>query len=547
VIRSQTHTEVILVNNFGALAKVGTNVLGQFVPAIAGDTNALLNNGVPGLTKYTDGLNKTHEAADTKVLDTNSKSGKKGDLLSSAGASLLNKVPGLSQTMLARKAGVSAGDSFDRLTKGDHANGAEIQAAAVKQSQADQIAAFAKDSSKTIDPIKTDPAVLKAVDTANKKAFEKSGKQSDTINGNLYERNVKGGTTVTSAADHAFQTSQGNVDSVQRGIDQEQFKQSGKQQDTINGVVYQRSDDGKVTGLEQKDYDYQQADNGMKDAQKAQDYTGYKQHSTDLLKNISDQLQNPNLSASQKRTLVNTGLATQEKAAEYDHYNGFKNTDPKNVENFKPIGQLNNARSDWTQQIQEYAVKHNVDAHALLSVASQEGLGGGVGDGGHAFGPFQMNDAGGVLTGKYASSAEAQKYAESPAGIEDAVKQIAGVAGGLKGKAAIEAIVNKFERPADPTKEIAGANETYDGGTTNMSSNGSGTSVISDADKAGKAGSAASNLLKSNTIGNLGSLAQVSLGGLAPAKVTSTVPILQKILPGDLIKKRTISVANVHA
>lgn len=49
---------------------------------------------------------------------------------------------------------------------------------------------------------------------------------------------------------------------------------------------------------------------------------------------------------------------------------------------------------------------------------------------------------------------------------------------------------------------------------------------------------------KSNTIGNLPTLAKVSLGNLAPVKITSAakMPSIAQVQPGELIKKRSISV-----
>lgn len=115
----------------------------------------------------------------------------------------------------------------------------------------------------------------------------------------------------------------------------------------------------------------------------------------------------------------------------------------------------------WTSHIKQAAEKHGLDADAVLAVAAVEGLGGGVGDGGHAFGPFQLNDAGGVISGRFKSSEEAKAFAESPEGIEFAMERIAQVAKGKKGQAAIEAIVHEFERPADPHSEVARALEVY--------------------------------------------------------------------------------------
>ena len=101
-----------------------------------------------------------------------------------------------------------------------------------------------------------------------------------------------------------------------------------------------------------------------------------------------------------------------------------------------------------------------LDPKAVLAIAAHEGLSGGVGDGGHAFGPFQLNDAGGVLT-NHPASHHSNEWAWSNEGIDYALRGIAKVAKGLKGKAAITAIATKFERPADPQAEIADALAHY--------------------------------------------------------------------------------------
>lgn len=105
----------------------------------------------------------------------------------------------------------------------------------------------------------------------------------------------------------------------------------------------------------------------------------------------------------------------------------------------------------------------SLDPQAVLAVASREGLGGGIGDGGHAFGPFQLNNAGGVITGKFPgqSPEQIQQWASSPQGIDYALGGIDKVAGGLHGSDAINAIVSRFERPANIPGEIAGALTAY--------------------------------------------------------------------------------------
>lgn len=113
----------------------------------------------------------------------------------------------------------------------------------------------------------------------------------------------------------------------------------------------------------------------------------------------------------------------------------------------------------------ELAKFPQIDPRAELAIAAHEGLSGGIGDGGHAFGPNQLNNAGGVLTGKFAGQSPSQinQWAWSPAGIDYALQGIAKIAGGLHGLPAIQAITNRFERPANPGAEIADAARHYGG------------------------------------------------------------------------------------
>jgi hypothetical protein len=113
----------------------------------------------------------------------------------------------------------------------------------------------------------------------------------------------------------------------------------------------------------------------------------------------------------------------------------------------------------WKPYILQQAKARGYDPLAVLSVASAEGLSGGVGDGGHAFGPFQLNNAGGVLTNRPGNH---RQFAESKQGINWALDQM-GFARGLQGKAAINAIVRRFERPADPNGEVTRAWNYYAG------------------------------------------------------------------------------------
>lgn len=97
-----------------------------------------------------------------------------------------------------------------------------------------------------------------------------------------------------------------------------------------------------------------------------------------------------------------------------------------------------------------------IDPRAAIAVASTEGLGGGIGDGGHAFGPWQLNDAGGVITGRFKgwSPEQINAWAWTPAGIDEALRHIASVSGGMSGAEAVNNIVRRFERPADPDSEV---------------------------------------------------------------------------------------------
>jgi hypothetical protein len=64
----------------------------------------------------------------------------------------------------------------------------------------------------------------------------------------------------------------------------------------------------------------------------------------------------------------------------------------------------------------------------------------------------------------------------------------------------------------------------------------------------GSGASRAASLIKDNTVGSLPKLDTISFGDLAPRKVTSdaVIPTIQQIKPGELIKKRAISVSSVR-
>jgi len=95
-----------------------------------------------------------------------------------------------------------------------------------------------------------------------------------------------------------------------------------------------------------------------------------------------------------------------------------------------------------------------LDPNAVLAVARQEGLGGGIGDQGTSFGPWQLHIGGAFPSGV---TGDKQAWAWSPAGIDYALRHIATVAGGQTGAQAVSSIVSRFERPANIPREIAGA------------------------------------------------------------------------------------------
>jgi murein DD-endopeptidase MepM/ murein hydrolase activator NlpD len=111
-----------------------------------------------------------------------------------------------------------------------------------------------------------------------------------------------------------------------------------------------------------------------------------------------------------------------------------------------------------------------LDPAAVHAIAAQEGSSGwggrsvtaGIGDSGTSFGPWQLHWGGAYPAfAPHGSAQAAQAWAMSKPGIDYALSQIAGVAKGLRGKAAIESIVRRFERPAAPDPEISRAWAAY--------------------------------------------------------------------------------------
>lgn len=100
-----------------------------------------------------------------------------------------------------------------------------------------------------------------------------------------------------------------------------------------------------------------------------------------------------------------------------------------------------------TDYIVQRANALGLDPQAALAVAYAEGgFQGAIGDGGHAFGPYQANNAGGVATGM--SAGRATSYFQSSQGIDYMLRYHASTAKGLSGTSAILRMIQN-ERPGD--------------------------------------------------------------------------------------------------
>ena len=111
----------------------------------------------------------------------------------------------------------------------------------------------------------------------------------------------------------------------------------------------------------------------------------------------------------------------------------------------------------FESMIATMARARGLDPYAVLGIGSNESGNrrNAVGDNGTSFGPFQLHVGGALPSGRGAN------WADSRAGIAYALNQMAQVARGLHGNAAISAISQRFERPANPAAEIAVAERWY--------------------------------------------------------------------------------------
>lgn len=109
---------------------------------------------------------------------------------------------------------------------------------------------------------------------------------------------------------------------------------------------------------------------------------------------------------------------------------------------------------------------HNIDPLAAAANALHEGAGGGIGDSGTAYGPWQIHATDGripAFTGMAKSSPAVQAWAWSADGFAYAFRSmVEGGASGLTRHPAVHAIVYGFERPADEAGAYAIRSATYD-------------------------------------------------------------------------------------
>lgn len=168
------------------------------------------------------------------------------------------------------------------------------------------------------------------------------------------------------------------------------------------------------------------------------------------------------------------------------------------------------------------ARKYGLDPAAVIAVAMGEGglRWGAVGDNGTSFGPFQLHEGGALPKGKDA------RWANSPAGVDYAIRQMSKTAKGLKGEAAVNAIVRNFERPADPDTSVSRAVARL--GSLNIKAPTT-TRGLAQATKAPGGVAASPGAIPPQALGTLNSIfAKV---GLAPLDIIGDIPLPQPKQP----------------
>lgn len=107
-----------------------------------------------------------------------------------------------------------------------------------------------------------------------------------------------------------------------------------------------------------------------------------------------------------------------------------------------------------------------LDALAVLANAYNEGLGGGIGDHGTSYGPWQLHDGGGLprkYWGRKRNDPAIQAWAWSKSGVSYALDSMAKTsAKGKFGALAVHELVYEFERPADKPGQYIVRLRTYE-------------------------------------------------------------------------------------
>ncbi len=127
---------------------------------------------------------------------------------------------------------------------------------------------------------------------------------------------------------------------------------------------------------------------------------------------------------------------------------------------------------DVSSIIYRDAVARGLDPRAVLAVVSHEGGFFEPQQGGHydpdtqghpgwSYGPFQLRSPGALPVPSSGAHGPGEAYAWSTEGIDYALDQIAKVAKGKTGAAAIDAIVSGFEKPGNIPGEEASSKATY--------------------------------------------------------------------------------------
>lgn len=120
----------------------------------------------------------------------------------------------------------------------------------------------------------------------------------------------------------------------------------------------------------------------------------------------------------------------------------------------------------FTNSVQAHSAANDLDVLGVYANAIAEGLSGGIGDSGSAYGPWQTHLTDGRLpqfSGDPPYDLEVQGWAWTDNGVDYVCRSMrAGGAKGLKGHAAVHAIVYGFERPADEAGAYTTRSAIYD-------------------------------------------------------------------------------------